>query len=145
MKFTLVSDLHVDHYADHQQIDWHVVHRWTRADTLVIAGNISDSLHRTMREILLARQAFRRVVFVDGPCEHHSGQGAPHGSEELQRFAERHEGIHYLGDGPGVVIDHTLVCGIAGWHSLPIGPNRNVSMIMRQALVQFRLRGSGSF
>ena len=72
-----------------------------------------------MREILLARQAFRRVVFVDGPCEHHSGQEARHGSEELRRFAERHDGIHYLGDGPGVVIDHTLVCGIAGWHSLP--------------------------
>jgi hypothetical protein len=121
MKFTLVSDLHVDHYPDHQQIDWHVVHRWTRADTLVIAGNISDSLHRTMREILLARQAFRRVVFVDGPCEHHSGQEARHGSEELRRFAERHDGIHYLGDGPGVVIDHTLVCGIAGWPSLHIG------------------------
>jgi hypothetical protein len=124
MKFILVSDLHVDHYPDHQQIDWHVVYRWTRADTLVIAGNISDSLHRTMREILVARQAFRHVVFVDGPCKHHSGQQAPHGSDELQRFAERHDGIHYLGDGPGVVIDHTLVCGIAGWHSLHIGANR---------------------
>jgi hypothetical protein len=63
------------------------------------------------------------VVFVDGPCEHHDGRQAPQGSDELQRFAERHDGIHYLGDGPGVVIDHTLVCGIAGWHS-PIGANR---------------------
>jgi hypothetical protein len=123
MKFILVSDLHVDQYSDHQQIDWHVVHRWTRADTLVIAGNISDSLDRTMQEILLARRVFRHVVFVDGPCEHHDGRQAPQGSDELQRFAERHDGIHYLGDGPGVVIDHTLVCGIAGWHSL-IGANR---------------------
>ena len=124
MKFTLVSDLHVDHYPDHQQIDWHVVRAWTGADILIIAGNTSDSLHHTMREILMARQAFRHVVFVDGSCEHHSGQQAPHGSDELQRFAERHDGIHYLGDGPGVVIDHTLVCGIAAWHSLHIGANR---------------------
>jgi hypothetical protein len=124
MKFILVSGLHVDHYPDHQQIDWHVVHRWTRADTLVIAGNISDSLDRTMQEILLARRAFRHVVFVDKSCEHHDGRQAPQGSDELQRFAEQHDGIHYLGHGPGVVIDHTLVCGIAGWHSLHIGANR---------------------
>jgi hypothetical protein len=123
MKFTLVSDLHVDHYPDHQQINWHVVRAWTGADILMIAGNTSDSLHHTMQEILVARQAFRHVVFVDGPCEHHSGQQARHGSDELQRFAERHDGIHYLGDGPGVVIDHTLVCGCAGWHSLHIGAN----------------------
>ena len=96
----------------------------------MIAGNTSDSLHRTMREILVARQAFRHVVFVDGPCEHHSGQAAPHGSDELQRFAEQHDGIHYLGDGPGVVIDHTLVCGIAGWHSLHIGANRQQTQEM---------------
>jgi len=123
MKFTLVSDLHVDHYPDHQQIDWHVVRAWTGADILMIAGNTSDSLHRTMREILVARQAFRHVVFVDGLCEHHSGRQAPHGSDELQRFAERHDGIHYLGDGSGVVIDHTLVCGIAAWHNLHFGAN----------------------
>jgi hypothetical protein len=132
MKFTLVSDLHVDHYQNAQQIDWHVVHRWTRADTLVIAGNISDSLHRTMREILLARQAFRRVVFVDGPCEHHSGCEAPHGSVELKRFAEWHEGIHYLGDSHGVVIDHTLLCGIAGCNSLPIEINCRQPLENRQ-------------
>jgi len=123
MKFTLVSDLHVDHFPDHQQINWHVVRAWTGADILIIAGNTSDSLHHTMQEILVARQAFRHVVFVDGACEHHGGQQAPHGSDELQRFAEQHDGIHYLGDGPGVVIDHTLVCGIAGWHSLHIGAN----------------------
>ena len=96
MKFTLVSDLHVDHYPDHQQIDWHVVRAWTGADILMIAGNTSDSLHRTMQEILVARQAFRHVVFVDGPCEHPSGQQAPHGSDELQRFAERHDGTTIL-------------------------------------------------
>jgi hypothetical protein len=124
MKFTLVSDLHIDHYPDNQQIDWHVVHRWARADILVIAGNVSDSFHCTIEEILLARQAFRHVVFVDGPCEHYSDYGAPHASDELQRFAEQHDGIHYIGDGPGVLIDHTLVCGIAGWHSLHWGTNR---------------------
>jgi hypothetical protein len=121
MKFTLVSDLHVDHYPDNQQIDWHVVRTWTGADTLIIAGNTSDSLQYAMQEILVARQAFRRVVFVDGPCEHQGGHHVPHRGEELQRFAERHDGIHYIGNGPGVMIDHTLVCGIASWHSLPIG------------------------
>jgi hypothetical protein len=123
MKFTLVSDLRVDHYPDDQQIDWHVVHRWTGADILVIAGNVSDSFHCTMREILLARQAFRCVIFVDGPCECRNGHSAPQGAEKLQHFAEQHDGIYYLGNGPGVVIENTLVCGcgIAGWHHLPIG------------------------
>ena len=95
MKFTLVSDLHIDNYPDNQQIDWHVVHRWARADILVIAGNVSDSFHCTIEEILLARQAFRHVVFVDGPCEHYSDYGAPHASDELQRFAEQHDGERF--------------------------------------------------
>ena len=58
MKFTLVSDLHVDHYPDHQQINWHVVRAWTGADILMIAGNTSDSLHHTMQEILMAGRRF---------------------------------------------------------------------------------------
>jgi hypothetical protein len=121
MKFALVSDLHVDHYPGNQQLDWLVVRTWTGTDTLVIVGNVSDSLHRTMQEILMARRAFQSVIFVEGPCEYHSGHSAPQAVEQLQHFAERHEGVYYLGNGPGVVINHTLVCGIAIRHHLYTG------------------------
>jgi hypothetical protein len=56
MKLALASDLYVDNYPDDQQIDWHVVRRWTGVDILVIGGNISGSPARTKREVLAARE-----------------------------------------------------------------------------------------
>ncbi|EWY36186.1 hypothetical protein N825_29465 [Skermanella stibiiresistens SB22] len=113
MKFALVSDLHVDRYPDNQPLDWLVVRTWSGTGTLVIVGNVSDCLQRTMREILMARRAFDTVIFVEGPCEYDGGHLIAETVEQLRSFAERHDGIHYLGTGPGIVIDQTLVCGIA--------------------------------
>ncbi|WP_158044905.1 metallophosphoesterase [Skermanella pratensis] len=118
MKFALVSDLHVDHYPDSQQFDWHVVRRWIGTDTLVITGNVSDSPDHTMEEILLARQAFRCVIFVEGSCEHPNSYWTSAATEKFRQFAEQHDGIYYLGTGSGVMIESTLVCGMTGWSHL---------------------------
>ncbi|UEM23128.1 hypothetical protein JL100_010415 [Skermanella mucosa] len=115
LKFALVSDLHVDHYPDNQQFDWHIVRRWTGTDILVIAGNVSGSAGISMEEILLARQAFRCVIFVEGSCEHPNGYWSPAAAERLRQFAEQHDGIYYLGTGSGLTIESTLVCGMTGW------------------------------
>lgn len=124
MKFALVSDLHVDRYPDNQPLDWLVVQAWSGTDTLVIVGNVSDCLQRTMREILMARRAFQTVMFVEGPCEYRGGHSAPHVVEQLRNFARQHDGVHYLGAGSGVVIDHTLVCGLATRNHLDTGEGR---------------------
>jgi len=112
----LASDLYVDCYPDDQQIDWHLVRRWTGVDVLVIGGNISGSPEHTKQEVLAARQAFDRVIFVEGNYEHHGDLALLDGMETLRRFAALHEGIHYLDGGTGVLIGHTLMCGIAGWY-----------------------------
>jgi predicted phosphodiesterase len=116
MLFALASDLHSDRYADDQQIDWHRVKFWTKADILILAGDTADTLERTQAEVLKARQAFPCVIFVDGNHEHHGGVAVAEGMETMRRFAAGHAGIHYLDGGAGVVIGRTLVCGIAGWY-----------------------------
>jgi hypothetical protein len=116
MKLALASDLYIDRYPDAQRIDWRLVRRWTGVDVLVICGNISGSLERTRMEVLAARAAFERVIFVEGDHEHGGGHPDPDVIEALRRFAALNDGIHYLDGGVGVLIGPTLVCGTAGWH-----------------------------
>ena len=116
MKLALASDLYVDRYPDDQQIDWRLVRRWTGVDVLVIGGNISGSLERTKLELLAAREAFDCVIFVEGNHECRSGLPVPEHMETLRQFAALHDGVHYLDGGAGVLVGHTLVCGVAGWH-----------------------------
>jgi hypothetical protein len=115
MKLALASDLYVDSYPDDQQIDWRHVRQWTGVDVLVIGGNISGSPERTRREVLAAREAFDCVIFVDGTHEHQTGLPVPEGLETLRPFAGLNDGVHYLDGGAGVLVGHTLVCGVAGW------------------------------
>ena len=116
MKFTLASDLYVDCYPDDQQIDWPLVRRWTGVDVLVIGGNISGSPERTKREVLAAREAFDCVNFVEGNPEHQTGLPVPEGLEAWRQFAALNDGVHYLDGEAGMLVGHTLVCGVAGWH-----------------------------
>ena len=37
--------------------------------------------------------------------------------ETLRQFAALNDGVHYLDGGAGVLVGHTLVCGVAGWHA----------------------------
>jgi hypothetical protein len=114
-KLALASDLYIDSYSDDQRIDWRLVRRWTGVDVLVIGGNISASPERTKREVLAAREAFDRVIFVEGNHERRSGLQGPEGLETLRRFAALNDGVHYLDGEAGVRVGHTLVCGVAGW------------------------------
>jgi len=116
MKLALASDLYVDCYPDDQQIDWRLVRRWTGVDVLVIGGNISASSERTTLEVLAAREAFDRVIFVEANHEHQTGLPVPEGLETLRQLAALNEGVHYLDGGAGVLVGHTLVCGVAGCH-----------------------------
>jgi hypothetical protein len=117
MKFALASDLYIDCYPDNEEIDWRLVRQWTEVDVLVIGGNTSGSLERTKVEVLAAREAFDCVIFVDGNYEFRAGLSVPEGMETLRQFAALNEGVHYLDGGAGVLIGHTLVCGVAGWHA----------------------------
>ena len=115
MKLALASDLYVDCYPDDQRIDWRLVRRWTGVDVLVIGGNISASPERTKLEVLAAREAFDRVIFVEANHERQTGLQGPEGVETLRQFAALNDGVYYLDGEAGVLVEHTLVCGVAGW------------------------------
>src|SRR5690349_13672495 len=96
MKFALASDLYTDYYPAGEQIDWRLVRQWTGVDILVIGGNTSGSLERTRVEVLAARDAFDRVIFVDVNHEFQGGLSVPEGIEMLRQFAVQNDGVHYL-------------------------------------------------
>ena len=116
MKLALASDLYIDCYPDNQQIDWRLVRRWTGVDVLVIGGNISVSPERTKLEVLAAREAFDCVIFVEGNHERQTDFPVAEGVETLRQFTALNDGVHYLDGEAGVLVGHTLVCGVAGWH-----------------------------
>ena len=94
MKLALASDLYIDRYPDDQGIDWRLVRRWTGVDVLVICGNISGSLERTRMEVLAARAAFERVIFVEGDlfgdvCDLQAGASRPLLQRPEDLFGER--------------------------------------------------------
>jgi hypothetical protein len=113
MKFALASDLYTDCYPAGEQIDWRLVRQWIGVDILVIAGNTSGSLERTRVEVLAAREAFDRVIFVDGNHEFQGGLSVPEGIETSRQFAARNDGVHYLDGGAGVLIGHTPWCAVS--------------------------------
>ena len=57
-------------------------------------------------EVLAARAAFERVIFVEGDHEHGGGHPDPEVIEALRRFAALNDGIHYLDGGVGADRPH---------------------------------------
>lgn len=67
MYIDIVSDLHVEHWASFPY-DWE---KNKQSDVVVIAGDLSDSIDLTVRELIKACKVYTYVLFVDG--NHESG------------------------------------------------------------------------
>src|ERR1019366_588117 len=62
MKFDLASDLHLNHYAPFQ---WGNVTP-SEADTLIVAGDLSENLEENAKFLLEAKKHYKNVCYVDG-------------------------------------------------------------------------------
>lgn len=133
MKFVLVSDVHVD------LVQWHwdsVMDHCNSVDTLLIAGDISNSVSTTSRWLVEAKQRFKNVIWVAGNhdfynCDFHttkivtSTQWSPPPYDMTEMLAHYEKwstahGIHFLHRNL-VEIEGVKFVGTTGWHDFSAG------------------------
>jgi Icc-related predicted phosphoesterase len=78
-----VSDLHVDFPANMRWVESIPTGAYTQ-DTLVVAGDVSDNLHRLGHALAMLRERFARVFFVPGNHELWCRRGYP--DDSLEKF-----------------------------------------------------------
>jgi len=138
MKFDLCSDLHINHYAPFQ---WNIVTP-SEADTLIIAGDLSENLENNANFLLDAKQYYKNVAYVDGN----------HDSYQIGKFQNERKSVSenekYLADVAArdgwyylltndLIIDDTVFIGNNGWYDWNAGDARYNRGIYREAWKQY--------
>lgn len=118
MKLDLASDLHINHYTPFR---WENVTP-SEADTLLIAGDISENLEENCKFLLEAKKHYKNVCVTDGNHSHYN----------LNRYANERTSVSenekYLTDkaaqddwtylpATDLIIDNTVIIGANGWYS----------------------------
>ena len=132
MKFDLVSDLHIDFWDKDHRTDWL---KYQGADTLVVAGDVSDYVDMTCEYVdryLCA--VYDTVLIVDGNHEHQPQfpELAKSTIEWCDSIADT--GAHYLGFGPHET-DTANFIGINGWWSFDFGEPNIAESVCKDALL----------
>lgn len=95
----VISDLHIE---SHKEILRAIKEgKWPypppEAETLIIAGDIANSMPLAAKTCHAAASVYRDVFWIDGNHEHYSG------GQDLNRL---HQGLRALGQSPGVAPGH---------------------------------------
>lgn len=129
MRFTLISDVHIDHTWD-----WSLLQHCDPSIPMVVAGDISNDVFETSRWIKHLRSMFPCVVWVAGNhCFYNLGfhQTRIHNPEfdaewpyprnvteiydHYTRWSAAHD-VHFL-HRSSVVLDGVQFVGVTGWHN----------------------------
>lgn len=135
MRFTLISDVHVDIDA----WDWSVLQHCDPTIPMVVAGDISNDVMETSAWISDLRSRFERVLWVAGNHDHYnlgfhktrvydrefsSKWPYPRTVAEIYdhyaRWSEAHD-VHFL-NRSDVVLDGVQFVGATGWHNFDAAP-----------------------
>lgn len=109
MRFDLTSDVH-------QDIGWRGRRlRTGEAETLVIAGDVGNSVEATVRAVSELARGYEQVVFVDGNHEFYSSGGAMDRTRD-QLAAALPANVHYLDRSGLFVVGNTAFAGANGWY-----------------------------
>jgi len=133
MNFDLVSDLHIDFWADEFQHDW-IKHQ--TSDTLVIAGDVSDSVEMTCEYVTGLEQHYKHIMIIDGNHEHQKRmQEIPDSTQHFKECIAQTR-AHYLGSGH-YQTGNVRFIGINGWWSFDFGtPNVDFDRCMEAFLTK---------
>ena len=113
MQFDLLSDIHVEDWAENQQIEWAGLGTSLIA---VVAGDVSRDLDVVYKTVLEISKHYKHVIYLDGNHEHNGfGDIDARRSEIADRF-RKYRNITYLFRNP-VVLDSTAFIGCNGWYS----------------------------
>ena len=135
MKFTLISDVHVDI----NPWDWRLLDNCDPSIPMVVAGDIDNDVRATCRWILQLRQRFPRVIWVAGNHDFYnlgfhqtrlvgdpafealwpSPKTVPEIVDHYRRWSQAHD-IHFL-HRSSVTMDGVEFVGTTGWHDFVAG------------------------
>jgi predicted phosphodiesterase len=136
MKFCLISDLHIDHHP----LDYSCFNNLSKdCNTLVVAGDISNDVFDTSRELIKLKSYFKEVIWVAGNhCFYNLGFHKtrlynrewdtkwpyPHNVSEIYdhyaRWSQAHD-VHFL-HRADVIMDGVQFVGVTGWHNFDAAP-----------------------
>jgi len=133
MKFDLVSDLHIDFWDDKFKHDWL---KYQTSDTLVIAGDTSDSVDITCEYVTSLESYYKNIVIVDGNHEHQNCMTEIAENTKYWSYCIGQTRAHYLGD-VYYQTGNTRFIGINGWWSFDFGaPNVDFERCMQAFLTK---------
>ncbi len=135
MRFTLISDLHVDIHA----WDWSLLQHCDTTIPMVVAGDISNDVMEASRWIADLRARFDQVVWVAGNhCFYNLGfhqtrlydrefsarwpypRNVPEIYDHYARWSQAHD-VHFL-HRSSVTLDGVQFVGVTGWHNWDAAP-----------------------
>jgi len=136
MKFTLISDVHVDINT----WDWSLVQHCDTTAPMVVVGDISNDVFEASRWIRDLRERFAAVIWVSGNHDFYNlgfhqtrvynGEfdakwPYPCTVEEIydhySRWSQEH-GVHFL-NRSSVVVHGVEFLGVTGWHNFDAAPH----------------------
>ena len=138
MKFDLASDLHINHYAPFQ---WSNVTP-SEADTLIIAGDMTEDLEETADFLFEAKKHYKNVCYVDGNHDHYqirkylNDRKSVSENEQFLSDTAAKDGWTYL-QSNDLIIDDTVIIGANGWYSWNTGDTRYTEVDYRNAWKQY--------
>lgn len=135
MRFTLISDVHVDIHA----WDWSLLQHCDATIPMVVAGDISNDVMEASRWIADLRARFDQVVWVAGNhCFYNLGfhqtrlydrefsarwpypRNVPEIYDHYARWSQAHD-VHFL-HRSSVTLDGVQFVGVTGWHNWDAAP-----------------------
>jgi len=135
MRFTLISDLHVDI----NPWDWSVLQHCDPTIPMVVAGDISNDVMETSRWIVDLRARFEQVIWVMGNHDAYNlgfhqtrlynrefdskwpyPRTVPEIYDHYTRWSEAHD-VHFL-HRSSVTLDGVEFMGVTGWHNWDAAP-----------------------
>ena len=111
MKFDLISDLHLDFWAENENINWEGIGTSLVA---VILGDISYNIDITYKTIVDISKHYKYVIFVDGNHEHNNHCGIQDHNRQLKQELSKYQNISFL-NRSAIVIDNIAFVGANGW------------------------------
>lgn len=111
MKFDLISDLHLEFWEEHQQVNWEGIGTSLLA---VVAGDISYDIERAYKTIVDISKHYRYVIYVDGNHEHNNSTGIKERNQLLKEKLSKYQNICFLNRN-AIIVDGVAFVGANGW------------------------------
>lgn len=143
LSMDIVSDLHVD-YWESNPYDWSANRT---SDFVIIAGDVADTIEATLRELRIACQVYKTVMYVHGNHEATAFYGNLRETNERIAYGMRgYSNFVYLCNEDFVLGD-TIFVGACGWwdFATPDSENRfdsSWTMVNRPTVIRNVIRSA---